>query len=310
MNGKPYLDKICANPHYASQYQDITEEEVVVIPPLKHTGIQSELSKDIIPITNPEGRITPHYKFHSKTSLQPIYRDKKGFENREHVFKQGHKQFIDKVLLDMETQKRDKHERRMKHWKSNKDTLGFSNQFTLKNSSSDFNNFTLPNNNSNNNIDSPILSPINRPTTNSMNNNRQDMMNNHEFKQSRPTSPSAHSIHSYSQQQQSPHHQPPPLSPSMSINHPPLRTASSVSGNRSIHSLNSSSSSNNDNSMLSSPSHRMRPFSRMSLFKELLETTEPPKSPNKKRFGSMMDVSMAIADAQRTMSRLDGPGDR
>lgn len=116
----------------AAEYQQKRTVEVILLPNLKHTGISTILDKitsSEIPVTNAEGRITHMYKDHSKKRLMPIYRDKKQFEGREAVFKTSHKQFIDKCLIDMEEQKTDKMERRMKHWKSQRSELGFDQSF-------------------------------------------------------------------------------------------------------------------------------------------------------------------------------------
>jgi hypothetical protein len=121
---RPYLDKICSGPHLMGQRPGIREDTIVLIPPLKHTGIKSDLQEQEIPVTNPEGRITYHYKHQSKKRLQPIYRDHQELSHREITFKKGHKQFIDKVLMDMEEKKRNQYERQMKHWKSSNQRSG------------------------------------------------------------------------------------------------------------------------------------------------------------------------------------------
>lgn len=116
----------------AAEYDQKRTVEVILLPNLKHTGISTVLDKVTskeIPVTNAEGRLTHLYKVHSKSKMMPLFRDKKQFESREAVFKTSHKKFIDKCLVDMEEQKTDKMERRMKHWKSQKSELGFDQSF-------------------------------------------------------------------------------------------------------------------------------------------------------------------------------------
>lgn len=253
---KPFLDKISSGPHFGSQAPiGIREDQFVLIPNLQHTGIKTELHAPEIPITNPEGRITPFYKDFSQKKLQPIYRDKKQFDSREVVFKKGHKQFIDKVLVDMEDKKQKQVHRQLKHFSSKKSELGFDQSF----------NSTIP---------KGILKSTNSEFERSYS---KDL----EFEEDTPDG----------LQVDAPQLAVAPLPP---ISPPTQKSATRIS--RADSMMAASVASSSSNSQGHPTRQNSKAYSRMSLFTELLQDTEPPKSPSK-RYGSIGNFSAFVLPA-------------
>lgn len=274
-NRKPYLDKICSGPHLMSQRPGFREDTVVLIPPLRHTGIRSEMYEQEIPITTPEGRLTRMYRQQSKKRLQPIYRDHQELSHREVVFKKGHKQFIDKVLVDMEEKKRTQFERQMKHWRSSKSDIGFNETFN----SLDMTEFRKQ-------FDETKTGEQSRVTTAKTASTvpvEEDYGADFEDPERSPSADKRdRSIEL--------HVSFPPLSPKAPIN----ERSSSICSSHSSHSA------------AGTPSRKMRPFSRMSLFENMLDTVEPPKSPSK-RFGSLADMTASFRDSFNQTQSIASP---
>jgi hypothetical protein len=262
---RPYLDKICAGPHLMSQRPGIREDTIVLIPPLRHTGIKSELHEQEIPVTTPEGRITKLYRQHTKTRLQPIYRDHQELSNREILFKKGHKQFIDKVLVDMEDKKKAQHERQMKHWKSTKSNIGFSDSFNALQWSETRNSFrndiAFANDQKNETLKQA-------PATAIITTEEDDYGADADFEHA--DMPRGRSASKEVRHLEEP--QLSPSSPGISPKHQGIARSSSII------------SSTSSNSQHLSPGRKMRPYSRMSLFENMLDTVELPRSPSR-RFG-------------------------
>lgn len=129
MNHKPYLDKISYTFHVPAPSGGHDFNSVSNFPSLNHTGIRSQFEGDIIPVSDPQGKLTSDFRTAAIMTLCPILKDNSDFVSREEVFSKGHKQFLDKVLLDLEGRKRDQTERRMKHWMGSKSKLGFTDSF-------------------------------------------------------------------------------------------------------------------------------------------------------------------------------------
>lgn len=135
MDRKPFLDKISTAPHIPSQDGQYGLVSLKNFPDLSHTGIRSKFEKQVPYATAKDGTILPSYKANAFKTTRMIERGLVKLNAREDVFKTGHKQFIDKVLCDMESTKQDKHRRQMKHWNSGKGKLGFSDSFNSMSSS-------------------------------------------------------------------------------------------------------------------------------------------------------------------------------
>jgi hypothetical protein len=127
---KPYLDKICVNPHTPSPEGAVEFNSVNSFPSLlRYTRIKSIFEPPVPVVANPHGRLTNGFLDQSFRTVQEIYRDDLELKGREDAFKKSHKQFIDLVMLDMEDKKKQSLDRRTKHWNDGKSELGFSNQF-------------------------------------------------------------------------------------------------------------------------------------------------------------------------------------
>lgn len=131
MNRKPYLDKICNNSHMPFESGGSDFNSVTHFPSLKHTGIRTQYEKEEMAASDPEGKLTRTYRLAAVERMCPILQDDLQLKGREAVFRRGHKQFLDKVLLDMEAKKHDQNQRRMQHWRGSKAKLGFSSEFSL-----------------------------------------------------------------------------------------------------------------------------------------------------------------------------------
>lgn len=148
MNRKPFLDKIAAKENTPVPLGNHDANIVTVFPDLKHTGIRSIYEPKSTVVANPDGRVTFKYKVESFDTMRNIYRDEIELNSRESTFKRSHKQFLDNILLDMEGKKTDQMTRQMKYWKSNKDSMGFSDQFNTATLSSADHNISLDHNKS------------------------------------------------------------------------------------------------------------------------------------------------------------------
>ncbi len=129
MNNKPYLDKVVTAPHVPRQPGQIGFHTTKNFPDLSHTGLRSKFEPQVPSATTADGRITDQYKRQAFLRNSAVERQLVKLNSREDVFKTGHKQFIDKVLCDMEDTKRRKSDRHMKHWNSSKSQLGFADSF-------------------------------------------------------------------------------------------------------------------------------------------------------------------------------------
>lgn len=132
MERRPYLDKISNNAHIPAAEGCTNLNSTTVFPDLRHTGLRSIFEPASVIVATPEGRITTDFKKESYMTLKDIYHDDIELKNREVMFKKSHKQFIDDILMDLETKKSQSLEKRSKFWSSNKSKLGFSDHFNSK----------------------------------------------------------------------------------------------------------------------------------------------------------------------------------
>ena len=135
MNKKPYLDKVVTQPHVPQPSGQVGYCTMNHFPNLSHTGIRCKFEQQTPYATSTDGRITNSYKANAFKTHSMVQRELIKLNSRETVFKAGHKQFIDKVMCDMEATRRDKYERHNKHWNTSKSKLGFSDSFNQQTSS-------------------------------------------------------------------------------------------------------------------------------------------------------------------------------
>jgi hypothetical protein len=194
---------------------------------------------------------------------------------QEEIFRIDHRQYIDKLLVDMEEEKRDKHERRMRHFKKTKDSMGFGGSFESafgENSSS--------------------WAPVSTKSG-------QGPAATSDFADTRSqnASPIPTSDHAEAAAM-------PRSSKNVRINESPQeflsrpttdsRNWTMQESTKSAYSLRSAGSNHSGAGFTPQPSpmKSQRKHSRMALFNTLLDTVEPPKSPTK-RFGSMDSLHSA-----------------
>lgn len=286
---RPYLDKICSGPHLMSQRPGIREDTVILIPILRHTGIKSDLHEQEIPATAPNGRITRGYKHHSRKRLQPIYRDDNELSKREIVFKKGHKQFIDKVLVDMEEKKRIQFERQMKNWRSSKSSIGFTDSFNSLNPKE------VPRTEEANTYSRvPTASTAAEEDEYGADPDFDNLVDDVPVGESKNTSFNDDKSKKLSLDTTLPPLQSKQVSPK--TGEPFVANSSPTTKPTRSTSVISNSGATTTCPGVSSPSRLSRPYSRMSLFENMLETLEPPKSPSK-RFGSLADITAAVRDS-------------
>lgn len=260
MTSRPYLDKLVTSPHIPKQEGQIGYCSRKLIPDLSCTGIHSELEEKKQPVTTADGRMTKVFVLNAYRTMRELQRGITIQNAQEEIFKLDHRQYIDKLLVDMEEEKKSKHARRMRHFKKNKDSLGFGGSFEAYQNSATW-------------------EPITATTeTNEISG---------EFEEQH-TSPEHGSPYEAARQTAVSR-----ANKQVRINdsgqHHRDRSAKTHSNERS-NSLVSAGSLGSYGSQGSvsrqGPAPRLRTSSRMALFNSLLEVVEPPKSPVK-RFGSM-----------------------
>lgn len=277
---RPYLDKLSTNDNITSSTQNNHEPEGInstsksVMPSLLHTGVKSSYGKATIPVNARNGNISTIFKAHTRKKLAPIFREDYEMSSKEDVFRTGHKQFIDKILLDLDERKKDSMRRRMRHWTTSKNRLGFEDSFNpdeeqLHNPSSQSPKSDIVN--SREGFDTSMKSdqgqigqvpaPLELPT------NRPIKLDNRDLSSTNKAE-------------------------DMNLQSSPAVSPGSAYGS-TLNKSNAKLVNNNQLSWMSTASRRKaKPYSRMSLFRELLDTVDPPKSPIR-RFGSMENGSVA-----------------
>lgn len=129
MDTRPYLDKLVTAPHLPKQSGQVGYCSRRLIPDLSCAGIHSEFEQKREAVTTSDGRMTKTFVLNAYRTMRDIQRGIVVLNSKEEVFKVGHRQYIDQLLVDMEKEKRDKHERRMRHFNKKKNTLGFEGSF-------------------------------------------------------------------------------------------------------------------------------------------------------------------------------------
>ena len=126
---RPYLDKISTAPHIPNLDGQTGYISTDCMPDISHTGIQTKIHPFIPPAVTPGGKITNEYRVNSYKTMGQLHREHLAANSMEITFKRGHKQFIDKVLCQMEDDRLRRVDRTHKYLKTNKEKLGFSENF-------------------------------------------------------------------------------------------------------------------------------------------------------------------------------------
>ncbi len=286
MNSRPYLDKLVTSPHLPKMEGQTGYCSRQLIPDLSCAGIHSEFEPKTMPTITSDGKMTKVFVMNAFRTMSDIQRGIVKQNAKEEIFKLDHRQYIDKLLVDMESSKRDKHVRRMKHWKTSKDAMGFNGSFESAFGGEPFADWTdvkdgsikpefgAEMSGSGSPIDTtrpedyPQPTPINssKPSTRvriNESNNTSDGVRRNETADTRDS--------------RSQHH----------------------SSGHSVASAGSSGSHGFSRPASNVGVKRVKTHSRMALFNSLLDVVEPPSSPSK-RFGSIASAnSEGISSATR-----------
>lgn len=297
MAGRPYLDQLVTSPHIPKQEGQIGYCSKKLIPDLSCTGIRSELETQPLPVTTADGRMTKVFVLTAYKTMRELQRGIVVQNAKEEIFKLDHRQYIDKLLVDMEEEKRDKHERRMRHWKKQKDSIGFAGSFdsAFGESSSKW---------------QPVETSGNEPRASSElieDEVRSSAASPFQFTGEMPAStveddPTRRMTTNEANRtlrvriQEANH------------SHGQLQRVDSAD-NRSIQSSQSSrvsqnSAGSNGFSRQDDKIKRIRTHSRMALFNSLLDVVEPPKSPMK-RFGTVSSLTSLPSPSNRASPSND-----
>eukprot|EP01036_Dinobryon_divergens_P028703 gene28703-37692_t len=126
---RPYLDKISTAPHVPNLDGQTGYTSTDSMPDMSHTGIQTKIHPYIPSAVTPSGKITNEYRIKSYKTMGQLHRENLAANSMEITFKRSHKQFIDKVLCQMEDDRLRKNDRTLQYLKTNKEKLGFSENF-------------------------------------------------------------------------------------------------------------------------------------------------------------------------------------
>jgi hypothetical protein len=261
-----YLDKLVTSAHFPTQKGSIGSISKSLLPNLEHTGIQSTLGPQRQHCVGTDGNLLRSYKVNAFKNTKIVERPRQKKIFKEYFFQPNHRDFINKVLCEMEDLHLDKIKRRNSHWQSSVKELGFENSFSGfveggNNTSETF--LSLPEKSTyyddvhNNNEFNITRSNINEP------NDDCDESDKHvNFSQSMTTIPA-----------------PTPLVPELDTPH----------SNSLL--INTSNMGNKMNRRKSSSNNKIKPnenlpASRSAKFDVLLNTLKPPSSPIK-RYGSL-----------------------
>ena len=129
MNQHPYLDKITTAPHVPKLDGQSGYVTVDSFPDISHTGIQTKFRPYIPPAVSPAGTLTNDYRTKSYEKMGELYREHLAANSSEATFKRSHKQFIDKVLYQLEEDRLRKVDRTIQYLQFNKEKLGFSGNY-------------------------------------------------------------------------------------------------------------------------------------------------------------------------------------
>lgn len=288
MNNRPYLDKLVTSPHIPKQEGQTGYCSRHIIPDLSCAGIHSEFEPKTIPIITADGKMTKVFVMNAHRTMRELQRGIVKQNAQEEIFKLDHRQYIDKLLLDMEGSKRDKHERRMRHWKSSKDAMGFGGSFEGAFTGESSTKWQAIENTGGksefSSEDSRGVSPMNiadeYPEDADFEEARQNAVANANAARS---STRSHINRSNTD------------SPLPRVGSSDTRDTRNSSNSHALHSVAShrsfgsqaSQGSHGFSRPASDKEKKVRAHSRMALFTALLDTVEPPTSP-KKRFGSII----------------------
>jgi hypothetical protein len=285
MNNRPYLDKLVTSPHIPRQDGQTGYCSRKLIPDLSCSGIHSEFEPKTIPTTSADGKMTKVFVMNAYRTMRELQRGITEQDAQEEIFKLDHRQYIDNLLVDMEASKQDKHERRMKHWKTTKDSLGFHGSF--ESSFGDkFSSTRADFGAGNSRSDSPMNFAEDAPSrdidfeaarrmavenvSKSTTRVRIDESNN---------TGSINRVRSTDSRDHHSHH--------------------SLSSGKSVASADGHGFSRPSSSL-----KKVKTHSRMALFKSLLEVVEPPVSP-KKRFGSICNNNDGNVSMRRSLNPVN-----
>lgn len=129
MDSRPFLDKISTSAHLPPKPGQRGFCSVKTFPDLSHTYIRTKFDKGNPSSSTPDGRMTKEFTMRVKRKICTLHRGIAVLDAKEAAFKVDHKNYIDKLLLDMEATRMDQSQRRMAHWDSTKTGLGFSDKF-------------------------------------------------------------------------------------------------------------------------------------------------------------------------------------
>ena len=288
MNSRPYLDKLVTSPHLPKMEGQTGYCSRQLIPDLSCAGIHSEFEPKTVPTITSDGKMTKVFVMNAFRTMSDIQRGIVKQNAKEEIFKLDHRQYIDKLLVDMESSKRDKHIRRMKHWKASKDAMGFNGSFESAFGGEPFGEWTdvkdgsikpefgaemsgsgspmETNRQENYSQPTPINSskPSTRVRINENNNTSEVVIRRNESSDTRDSRSQRHS------------------------------------SGHSVASVGSSGSHGFSRPASNAGVKRVKTHSRMALFNSLLDVVEPPSSPSK-RFGSIASASNdGIASPKRS----------
>lgn len=96
---------------------------------LSHTGIKTKFEPHQENIIDKKNNLTSTFKNKSFILRRSIERDYQRYTSKENANTASEKVFLDKILYEMEAQRKESWERREKHWSESKTTLGFNDSF-------------------------------------------------------------------------------------------------------------------------------------------------------------------------------------
>ena len=128
---RPFLDKLATSAHLPWQIGQEGFCSTLTFPDLSHTGIQTAYSPPIIPTTTPSNRMTRIFKNAAFLESLSFERPRAELRFRKEFFKRAHNVFFNKVLVELDEQKRERRERREKIWTQGKRQLGFADAFNV-----------------------------------------------------------------------------------------------------------------------------------------------------------------------------------
>ena len=124
-----YLDKIATSSHLPRGEGSQKLQLVTRLPDLSHTGINVAYQVPPARVCAPDGYVSNRYKFNSYLSASHVERPKKKMENKTYFHIGNHRDFLNKVLCDLQNDKDAKLNRTVKYFSSEKSKIGFEESF-------------------------------------------------------------------------------------------------------------------------------------------------------------------------------------